>query len=78
MQLVEYTPAMKMTKCRRRLEGHPLRISNKQDWGRGFILLLPQAAVLPDQVLETIVLSQHVGFRCPKPSDLGLHVVSDL
>ena len=31
----------------RRLEGHPLQIRNKQDWSRGFILLLPPAAVLP-------------------------------
>ena len=28
-------------------EGHPLQVRHKQDWGRGFILLLPQAAVLP-------------------------------
>ena len=33
--------------CRRRLEGHPLRVRHKQDWGRGFILLLPQDAVMP-------------------------------
>ena len=32
---------------RRCLKGHPLTIRHKQDWGRGFILLLPQAAVLP-------------------------------
>ena len=25
----------------RRLGGHSLRVSHKQDWGRGFILLLP-------------------------------------
>ena len=29
------------------LEGYPLQVRHKQDWGRGFILLLPQAAVLP-------------------------------
>ena len=28
-------------------EGHPLQVRHKQDWGRGFILLLPQTAVLP-------------------------------
>ena len=28
-------------------EGHPLQARHKQDWGRGFILLLPQAAALP-------------------------------
>ena len=28
-------------------EGYPLQARNKQDWGRGFILLLPQTAALP-------------------------------
>ena len=28
-------------------EGYPLQVRYKQDWGRGFILLLPQTAVLP-------------------------------
>ena len=28
-------------------EGHPLQARHKQNWGRGFILLLPQTAVLP-------------------------------
>ena len=32
---------------RKGLQGHPLLVRHKQDWGRGFILLLPQAAVLP-------------------------------
>ena len=29
-------------------EGHPLQVRHKQDWGRGFILLLFQATVLPE------------------------------
>ena len=29
-------------------EGYPLQVRYKQDWGRGFILLLPQAAELPE------------------------------
>ena len=29
-------------------KGHPLQVRRKQDWGRGFILLLPQAAALPE------------------------------
>ena len=38
----------KVISCRRRrLEEHPLQVRHKQDWDRGFILLLPQAAVLP-------------------------------
>ena len=28
-------------------EGHPLQARHKQNWGRGFILLLPQTAALP-------------------------------
>ena len=28
-------------------EGYPLQARHKQNWGRGFILLLPQTAVLP-------------------------------
>ena len=30
-----------------RLEKYPLPVRHKQDWGQGFILLLPQTAVLP-------------------------------
>ena len=33
--------------CRRRLKRYPLQVRHKQDWGRGFILLLPQTAALP-------------------------------
>ena len=29
------------------LERHSLQVRHKQDWGQKFILLLPQAAVLP-------------------------------
>ena len=29
-------------------EGHPLQVRHKEDWGRGFILLLPQTAALPE------------------------------
>ena len=29
-------------------EGHPFQVRHKQDWGRGFILLLPQTAKLPE------------------------------
>ena len=42
-------------------KGHPIRARHKQDWGQGFIFLLPQAAVLdyPNQILAVVVLSQH-------------------
>ena len=36
---------------------HPVR--HIQDWGRGFIILLPQAAVSSDQMLGVMVLSQY-------------------
>ena len=29
-------------------EGYPLQARHKQNWGRGFILLLPQTAALPE------------------------------
>ena len=29
-------------------EGCPLQVRHKQDWGQGFILLLPQTAALPE------------------------------
>ena len=29
-------------------EGYPLQVRRKQDWGLGFILLVPQTATLPD------------------------------
>ena len=29
-------------------ERYPLQVRHKQDWGRGFILLLPQTAELPE------------------------------
>ena len=29
-------------------EGYPLQARHKQDWDRGFILLLPQTAALPE------------------------------
>ena len=49
----------KLVLSRRRLKGHPLQVRHEQDWGRGFILLLPQAALLPDQMLAVMLLSQH-------------------
>ena len=48
-------------------EGYPLQLRGKQDWGRGFILLLPL-----NQMLAVVLLSQHpvlssktVGPRAP-------------
>ena len=29
-------------------EGYPLQVRHKQDWGRGYILLLPETAALPE------------------------------
>ena len=32
---------------RRHLKRYPLQVRHKQDWGQGFILVLPQTAALP-------------------------------
>ena len=55
-------------------EGHPLQARHKHNWGRGFILLLPQTAALPGSDAGSDVIK----FRHPKPSDLVLHVVPDV
>ena len=46
----------------RRLERYPLQVRHKQDWGRGFILLLPQAAVLPESDAGSDVAKPALGF----------------
>ena len=62
-----------------RLKRYSLQVRHKQDWGPGFILLLPQASVLPESdMLLSMLLSQHNKNRHPKPSDLVLHVVPDV
>ena len=45
---------------------------------RGFILLLPQAAVLPGSGAGGNVVKPEFGFRHQKPSDLVLHVMPDV
>ena len=43
-------------------KGHPLQVRHKQDWARGFILLLPQTPRLLhclNQMLAVMSLSQH-------------------
>ena len=48
--------------CHRRLKGYPLQVRHKRDWGRGFILLLPQAAVLPESNAGSDVVKLISGF----------------
>ena len=60
------------------LEGHPLQVRHKQNWGRGFILLLPQAAALLESDAGSGVIKASIEFRHPKPSDFVLHVVPDV
>ena len=43
-------------------EGHPLQVRHKQDWGRGFILLLPQTAVLPGSDAGSDVIKPALSF----------------
>ena len=47
---------------RRHLEGHPLQVRHKQDWARGFILLLPQATLLPGSDAGSNVVKPEPGF----------------
>ena len=58
-------------------KGDPLQVRHKQDWGRGFILLLPQTAALPESdagsgainplssfVIQTVRPRAPCGARC--------------
>ena len=47
---------------RRRLERYPLQVRHKQDWGRGFVLLLTQAAALPGSDAGSGVVKPAPGF----------------
>ena len=67
-------PLVILPRCRR-LERNQLQVKHKQDWDRGFILLLPQAAVLPGSDAGS---DTGIEFGYPKPSDLVLHVVPDV
>ena len=56
-------------------EGHPLQARHKQDWGRGFILLLPQTAVLPGSDAGSDVIKPASSFVI---QNRVLHVVPDV
>ena len=43
-------------------EGHPLQARHKQNWGRGFILLLPQTAALPGSDVGSDVIKPALSF----------------
>ena len=43
-------------------EGHPLQVRLKQDWSRGFIFLLPQAAALPESDAGSGVIKLALSF----------------
>ena len=45
-----------------RLKRYSLQVRHKQNWGRGFILLLPQAAVLPGSDAGSAVIKPALGF----------------
>ena len=52
-----------LTSARRcRLESCPLQVRHKRDWGREFILLLPQAVVLPESDAGSDVIKPTSGF----------------
>ena len=48
-------------------EGHPLQARHKQNWGRGFILLLPQTAALPGSDAGSDVVKPASSFVIPNP-----------
>ena len=54
-----------------------LWVRHKQDYGRGFIFLLPQTVVLPGSNAGSDDVEQALGFD-PKSSDLVLYVVPDV
>ena len=43
-------------------EGYPLQVRQKQDWGQGFILLLPQNAALPESDAGSDVIKPALSF----------------
>ena len=43
-------------------EGYPLQVRHKQNWGRGFILLLPQTAALPESDAGSDVIKPESSF----------------
>ena len=43
-------------------EGYPLQVRHKQDWGRGFILLLAKTAALPESDAGSDVVKPASGF----------------
>ena len=59
-------------------EEHPLQVRHKQDWGRGFILLLIQTAALPESDAGSGVIKPASSFVIQKPSKLVIHVVPDV
>ena len=55
-------PSLNNRRRRRRLEGHPLQVRHKQDWGREFIHSLPKAAVLPGLDAGSDIVKPASGF----------------
>ena len=55
---------------------YPLQVRHRQDWGRGFIILLPQNAALPESDAGSGVIKPASSFVIK--SDLVLHVVPDV
>ena len=45
---IKISAIRKQVKSSSSFEGYPFQVRHKQDWGPGFILLLPQIAVLPE------------------------------
>ena len=60
--LQENFPKIVISSSSSSFEGHPLQVRHKQDWSRGFILLLPQTAALPGSDAGSDVIKPVSGF----------------
>ena len=58
----KFTVIDEMTSSSSSFEGYPLQARHKQDWGRGFIFLLPQTAALPGSDAGSDVIKPALSF----------------
>ena len=56
-----------VTTRRRYLKINPLQVRHKQDWDRGFILLLPKAAELPESDAGSDVIKPELSSKTVRP-----------
>ena len=64
--LIYIMETMRRRRITSSFEGYPIQVRHKQDWGRGFILLLPQTAALPESDAGTDVIKPASSFVIQK------------